>query len=190
MADKTVDQQRYFTGATLVDQFGRTWGTSLDKETGWDHSPITPAGWSDDIRIPAKYVNMIKSVGGDGHPVSGKVKIDVERFIRDQTEATKEWEKDLALDALHIYKHLEQGTTVEDLEKDRNVIALAGLRPSPTPEEIEKYFEALEVPEISDELDYKTFVKTVIGRGGNLEAAGKAWRLHKENLEKEETANA
>ncbi len=71
------------------DQFGRPWIYSMDLENGGPTGLIKPAGWTDPLRTPTKYLSVPRNKWG--HADLGKMVLDVARWEKDQSEALRGW---------------------------------------------------------------------------------------------------
>ena len=64
-----------------MDQFGRLWLANIEVASGAACSPLVPAGWTDPLRTPAKYLKLRNAfaIQAAGSPVT----VDFDRWIAD-----------------------------------------------------------------------------------------------------------
>lgn len=114
------------------DQFGRKWSACIEIATGEPTGGIFPAGWTDPLRTPIKY--LIVPRNEDGQAEIGKIKVDFPRWISEQEHDEKGWYDQLYQIALA--KNVDIPSDPITLETNKILLGLTGPRPWPSVEAI------------------------------------------------------
>ncbi len=94
--DYKADQALGRKNARLRDQFGRLWGTTIEKSTGDPCGEVAPfGGWADPLNTPNVYIVVPKFK--DGEPMPGRVEVDFDAWVADVEINTKHWHEAIEL---------------------------------------------------------------------------------------------
>jgi hypothetical protein len=134
--NKSADQAKQRRNVRLEDQFGRWWGTAVEKSTGDPCCEISPdGGWVDPLNTPNAYLRVPKHA--DGMPIPGKIAVTFDRWIESVQGSTEDWDKLIDKAGRETYKLVTREERME-WPKDPVLLALAGPRPLPTVETLIK----------------------------------------------------
>jgi len=111
------------------DQFGRLWATNIEIQTGDPTGGIFPAGWTDPLATPTKFVGMVRTP--EGQTDLGRVEIQFERWIQERHQDEEQWWEQLHHNAQTMYKRLD-ADMVKNLDKDKFLLDLTGPKPFPS----------------------------------------------------------
>lgn len=134
MPPKVLSQADKRRDTNLTDQFGRRWLAAIDRDTWEPVGHISPA-WSvaddavsDPLHTPQQYLRVLRD--DHGNPQINRLDIDIDRWIRDQETATKEWKTRLWNIGRDMQKNAFNPKTAEE---DEYLLHLTGPRPWPSP---------------------------------------------------------
>jgi len=130
----TQPEQR--TDMQVEDQFGRRWLYSMENKTMEPTGLIDRVGWSDPLNTPQKYLRVPRNKFG--RPELGKLEVQFGRWIEDQyheLEGEAGWRANLWNIAQQKFPGL---TTVEEMEAHPVIRKLAGPKPWPSVEALER----------------------------------------------------
>lgn len=123
------DHRRAFNA---IDQHGREWLYEVELKTMEQTAEMRPAGWTDPLRTPIKYVQLLKQK--NGQPIFDKVTILWKDWIADTRRAVQGW----LLNLHSVGQELSSGLlTTAQLESDPRIAREAGPKPWPSAEAIE-----------------------------------------------------
>lgn len=203
------DQRR---NLNAKDQFGRSWGLTIEIATGAPTGVICPAGWGDPMNTPQKYMKVPKDE--HGQPMWGRIEVDFTTWLDEQVQREREWRVQLwqiGQDKLGVK------FDAKSAEEDEYLLHLVGPKPWPssaailaamegdpallgltemTPRgrkmlgivRLEDLVERAPVeaqPELREEvvnLTYREFVSRMSKAGKNLKDISAAWQEHKAAL--------
>lgn len=119
-----ADQRRGFNPR---DQFGRKWLAQIELASG-DLCEVLPAGWSDPLRTPVKFIRMARV---EGQTDMSKLVVDTAtwRMVVEQDERV--WYDQLIQNAL--LKNVDI-TDLAELERHKILLGLTGPKPFPSSE--------------------------------------------------------
>jgi hypothetical protein len=186
------------------DQFGRKWSACSEIGTGEPTGGIFPAGWTDPLRTPIKYLGVPKN--DDGQAEIGKLRVDFDRWVSDQRKEEQDWYASLYQIALN--KNVDIPSDVSVLEKHPILKGLAGPKPWPPVEAIDAAksgdrrllgfepltkvertllsaltLEDMKTPTTPTTETYQEFVSRAMASGmvppGDLKAAAALWQEHR-----------
>lgn len=113
----------------LRDEFKRPWLAALEIKTFEPTGHVTPAGWDDVLRTPQQYLRIPRDEFNN--PQVGQLRIDWDRWIKDQADATKDWKVRL----WNIGREQQKNAfDPAKAEHDEYLLHLTGPKPWPTPE--------------------------------------------------------
>lgn len=132
MPPKILSQADKRRDMNLTDQFGRLWLAAIDRDTFDPVGHVTPAwshtGVSDPLQTPQQYLKVLRDPYGN--PQLGRIEVDLDRWIRDQEGATKEWKTRLWNIGRDMQKNAFNPKTCET---DDYLLHLTGPKPWPSP---------------------------------------------------------
>ncbi len=193
--DRVADQARDRRGVRLEDQFGRWWGTSIEKSTGDPCCGISPfGGWEDPLNTPNAYLLVPKH--DDGMPIPGKIRVAFPEWIASIKGSQDDWDKLIEVAGRIEYKNYTPADRAEWAE-DPILLRHAGPKPYPTVEMLEKAMGGDRVllgldynvnPGMAQAADmtYREFVQDVMTDGKSMAAANRLWKEHRAFLEEDE----
>jgi hypothetical protein len=119
-------------GLTCMDQHGRYWAFSVERETMDPCSEFNIVNWpvdDDPLRTPGKYIKMM--TGAHGQKDLGRVIVDFHQWVADTKRAMNDWNDQI----MTIGQEKFGGSMrVEDLFTDPRVLSWAGAKPWPSVE--------------------------------------------------------
>ena len=199
LLDYSADQAKQRRWVRLEDQFGRWWGTYVEKSTGDPCCEISPfGGWNDPLNTPNVYLRVPHHE--DGTTVSGKVEVAFDRWIDSITGSESDWLKTIKEAGAVTYKK----TTPEERRlwpEDPELQEIAGPRPFPTLDMLKKArngdkkllgldFVAKTGAMNAGHMTYLEFVnenrKDDTGRTRPMAEIGKLWKEHRTFVEEQE----
>ena len=189
--DYTADQAKQRRGVRLEDQFGRWWGTSIEKTTGDPCSGIAPwGGWTDPLNTPNAYLRVPKHE--DGMPIPGKLRVAFPEWIASVRGSEDDWDMAIQQAGKETYKITTREERL-DWPNDPVLQGVAGPRPYPPVEILEKARDGdrqllglnMDVKTKSihaEDMTYLEFVKEnrcdELGKSRQMSEVGRLWRLH------------
>lgn len=114
------------------DQFGRKWQMAIEISTGDPTGGIFPAGWTDPLRTPMKFIRVPRNE--DNQAEVGKVRVDFDAWITEQEHEEKGWYDRLY--EIALAKNVDIPADPTTLETHRILLGLTGPRPWPSSEAI------------------------------------------------------
>jgi hypothetical protein len=126
---KQRTQADYRRSLNPRDQFGRKWSMEIEIATGDPTGGIFPAGWTDPLRTPMKYLKVPRNE--DGQAEIGKLRVEFPHWIAEQEESERAWYHQLHANARTVYKKIDKGDA-KDLERDPFLVELTGSKPWPS----------------------------------------------------------
>lgn len=202
-----ADERRSYN---IADQFGRSWLIEIELKTGEPTGVIQPAGWTDPLRTPQKYLRLKAptQLGGGG------LYVDVDRWVEDHRQALTEWRKSLWIVGQQKYQNKFDPRVAEE---DEFLLTMTGPKPWPSVEVLQAlptdtgyqgktpltptHRKALGVPTLEDlsadlsatmpqaqplepgATTYKAFLAEALKQGKTMAEAAELWHLHKSALE-------
>lgn len=128
MAKQIKSQAEQRRDRNLPDQFGRKWLVCLELATGEPTGGIIPAGFTDPLHTPQKYLKIPRDA--DGQPAMDRMLVDIDLWITEFEEADRAWLQQLMENAQLMYKRMDRAQ-MADLPSDPYIVRLTGPRPKP-----------------------------------------------------------
>ena len=197
--DYSADQAKQRRDVRLEDQFGRWWGTAIEKSTGDPCCEISPVGgWSDPLNTPNIYLRVPRHE--DGSTIAGKIEIQFDRWITSIRSSTEDWLNTIDEAGRVSYKV----TTPEERAlwpQDEYLKKIAGPEPLPTVETLMRARDGdrqllgltKDVKTGTTHPADMTYMEFVVenredefGKFRNMVTIGKLWQEHKAFLKGEE----
>lgn len=127
---QTRTQQTQRRDINPKDQFGRKWSMAIELATGDPCGGIFPAGWTDPLRTPMKYLAVPRNE--EGQAEIGRLRVDFDTWTAEHEDEERRWYQQLHANARDVYKRLDP-TEVARLEQDKFLLDLTGPKPWPSP---------------------------------------------------------
>ena len=130
-----IKSQRDYRGSfNGTDQHGREWLYELELKTMDQTAEMRPAGWTDPLRTPIKYVQLLRQPKTKQR-IFDKVRILWREWASEARRALEDWK----LNLWNVGQDLSSGLlTTAQLEADPRIVKMAGPRPWPPVEAIEQ----------------------------------------------------
>lgn len=148
------DQRNQRIDMTAEDQFGRPWALIVEKETQEPTCKPTPAGWTDHLQTPSKYVKIPK--GRHGQRKLGEVFVDFPTWIDEQKQAEQAYD-DLKWKVAEL-KFPNNLPKPEELDTHPIIVNTVGVAPWPS---------SAALTYISEHAD-EPIAKEILGLAGEL----------------------
>lgn len=116
-----------------LDQFGRKWSMTIEIITGDPTGGIFPAGWSDPLKTPMKYIKVRRTP--EGQSELGRVLVDFPSWVEEIRHEDGLWYQQLYENAIAKYATIDPAK-VATLDRDPFLLRLTGPKPWPSIEVI------------------------------------------------------
>lgn len=127
--DKPHSQRDDRGSLNATDQFGRSWLYTYETKTLEQTGEMRPAGWTDPLRTPIKYL-IVPKQPGTSQPMFGTIRVLFAEWIADTKRAMDDWQQNLWNVGQDLFKGAFKST--QELEEDPRVVKQAGPKPWPS----------------------------------------------------------